>query len=269
MLRRVYFLPLDIADRLLGRSDEMFPPKSQIFVGSVDGFRRTGQLLANHLVDFGGLEPDQRVLEVGCGIGRLAVPLTSYLNERGSFEGLDIVESGITWCNEAIASKYPNFHFVLADVFNEEYNPTGHFKASEYRFPYGDGTFDWVILISVFTHMLPTDMEHYVTESERVLKPGGQLFATYFLINDESRRLMESGQGSNRFKYNRGSHWVVNEKVPELSVGYDEQYVRDFYKTYGLFAEMTIYHGGWCGRAPFWSPEPGLGDQDVVLATKR
>jgi SAM-dependent methyltransferase len=269
MLRRLYFLPLDVVDRLLGRVEEMVPPKSEIFAGSVDGFKRSGQTLVQRLIDFAGLEPASRILDVGCGMGRLAVPLTEYLHESGSYDGLDIVESGIRWCNTNIASKYPNFHFVLADVFNKEYHPKGHFKPSEYQFPYADETFDLVILISVFTHMLPDDMEHYVAEIGRVLKTGGRCFATYFLINDESRQLMQSGEASLRFKHDHGSHWLVNTKVPELSVGYDEQYARDVYERCGFSSEKTVYYGGWCGRPPFWSQASGLGDQDVVFTTKR
>ena len=47
-------------------------------------------------------------------------------------------------------------------------------KASEYTFPYEDGEFDVVVLTSVFTHMLPDDVAHYLDEIARVLKPGGR-----------------------------------------------------------------------------------------------
>jgi SAM-dependent methyltransferase len=265
-LRRLYFLPFDFADRLRGKQEEMVPPKSEIFTGSVDSFLRSGETLVQLLSDFAELRPSSKILDVGCGMGRLAVPLTRYLDEDGSYDGLDIVESGIKWCNENIAARHRNFHFSLADVFNAEYQPGGRAKASEYRFPYADETFDLVVLASVFTHMVPDEMEHYVTEVSRVLQRGGCCFATYFLINAESRRLMASGESSVRFKHNLDSHWLVSLRVPELSVGYDEEYVRNVYEKRGL--EKTIYYGGWCGRPPLWSQASGTGDQDVVLATK-
>jgi len=268
MLRRLYFLPLDLIDRVRGRRDDMVPAKSEIFTGSIDAFKRTGETLVQRLVEFGGLASDSSVLDVGCGMGRLAVPLAHNPDFNGSYHGLDIVASGIQWCNDNISSKHPNFEFTLADVYNKEYNPKGHFQASEYEFPYEDETFDLVVLVSVFTHMLPADMEHYVEEISRVLKKGGRCFATYFLINSESLHMMASGQSSVRFKHNLGSYWLVNTKVPELSVGYDESFVADLYKSCGLIAERNIHYGGWCGRAPFWSEESGLGDQDVVVATK-
>jgi ubiquinone/menaquinone biosynthesis C-methylase UbiE len=268
-LRKAYFFPLDVVDRIRGRRQDMVPPKAEIFTGAVEGFCASGETLEQRLIDLGGLTRDSKVLDVGCGIGRLAVPLTRFLDETGSYEGLDIVPSGIAWCNDNIASKFKNFRFTLADVFNKEYNPGGHLRASEYTFPYDDETFDLIVLISVFTHMLPTDMENYVSEISRVLNRHGRCFATYFLINEESSRLMHSGASSLIFNHHPGPHWLVTQKTPELSVGYDEPYVRDLFESSGLSTNEGIHYGGWCGREPLWSAGSGLGDQDIVLAMKR
>jgi SAM-dependent methyltransferase len=247
----------------------MVPPTSKIFTGGVGvgGFGRSGDRLVNQLAEFADIKPDSRILDIGCGIGRLAVPLTRYLDGAGSYEGLDIVPSGIHWCSENITPKYSNFRFTLADIYNREYNPGGHLAASMYHFPYEDETFDVAVLLSVFTHMLPPDMEHYLSEIARVLVKGGRCAATYYLINDESLRLIESGASSKRFKYRHDPYWLVSEEVPEFSVAYDEKYVRDRYRRYH-FMERRIYLGGWCGRPPFWSEESGPGDQDLVLVAK-
>jgi SAM-dependent methyltransferase len=265
-MRRLYFLPSDLIDRALGRRDDMVPPRSQIFTGSVDDFRASGMALVHRLVDFGGLTPDSKVLDIGCGMGRLAVALTSYLTRDGGYEGLDIVPSGISWCNDHIASRYPNFGFTLADVYNKEYHPNGRLKPSEYRFPYPDETFDLVVLASVFTHMLSADMEHYIAEISRVLKRGGRCYASYSLLNEESRRAMESGLSSLRFKHYEGPCWIVDDKVPELAVGYDEPYVRDLYEHHGLSAGYTTYYGSWSGR-PLLAEDARF-SQDIVLSTK-
>jgi SAM-dependent methyltransferase len=136
-----------------------------MFVGSVDNFEASGELLVRRLIEVAGLTPTSRVLDIGCGIGRLAVALTPYLDPQARYEGLDIVPSGIEWCTENITSRYPNFRFTLADVSNREYNPSGRLAPTEYRLPYADATFDLVVLTSVFTHMLPAEKEHYVTRS--------------------------------------------------------------------------------------------------------
>ena len=81
-------------------------------------------------------ESDFKVLDIGCGIGRMAAPLATFLSPEGSYDGTDIVKDGIDWCNEKINSKYPNFRFWLDDIYNSRYNPNGLYKASEYEFPF-------------------------------------------------------------------------------------------------------------------------------------
>jgi ubiquinone/menaquinone biosynthesis C-methylase UbiE len=267
-LRRAYFMPVDAVDRLRGRQEEMVPPKSQIFTGAVDGFKSSGEMLLQQLVTVGGLQPDSRVLDVGSGMGRLAVALTEFLSDQGSYEGLDIVESGIKWCQANISAGHPNFTFRVADVFNEEYNPRGSSRAASYVFPYEDESFDLAVLVSVFTHMPPEDMENYVVELLRVMKPGGRCWATYYLINEESERLMESGSSILRFQHESGPQWLVNKKAAALSVAYEESYVRELFGTSGPTADVTVLPGGWCGRESFWPGKTPLGDQDVVLTTK-
>ena len=272
ILRRAYFAPADLAQRLRGGGDVLAPPNAENFSGFAGAFTSSGHASIRQLADLAGLTPDSRVLDVGCGVGRLALPLTDYLSADGSYDGLDIVPSGIAWCNENIAARHPAFTFTLLDVCNQEYNPKGRLRASELRFPYADDAFDLVVLVSVFTHMLTEDMENYVAEISRVLREGGRCFATYYLINEESRALMEAGKGTLRFKHNSGALWSINGRVPELSVAYDESYVRELNEAAGLSVADGIRHGGWCGRAAasaFGLDKAALIDQDIVLATKR
>ena len=274
-LRKLYFLPSDLIERVLNDRDELVPPRSSIFTGSVDDFRSSGSALVRRLADSGYLTPESKVLDIGSGMGRVAVALISYRDGRGSYQGLDIVPSGIKWCSEKITSKYPNYVFTLADVFNKEYNPAGRLKASEYRFPFDDETFDLAVLGSVFTHMLPEDMRHYIAEISRVLKKGGTCCASYNLLDAESLRTMKAGLGAFRFT-RLGPHWVVDVNVPELAVAYEEDYARKLFEEHGL--SCTVHHGWWSGRTdtsrePPWfldqdDPDFRYFDQDYVIATK-
>jgi SAM-dependent methyltransferase len=266
-LRSAYLFPADVIEGIVGRPTGMVPPRSKMFVGSVGDFESSGELLVRRLIEVAGLTPESSVLDIGSGIGRLAVALTSSMAPEGRYEGIDIVPSGVHWCSESITPRYPTFRFTLADVFNGEYNPNGRVRPTEYRLPYPDATFDLVVLTSVFTHMLPAEKEHYVDEIARVLKPQGRCFATYLLLNPESRRLMEAGASDIRLKHAIGPCAVVDTKVPELAVGYDEDYVRSVYERRGLSTESGIYYGTWSGREPS-SRQAGLG-QDIVLTTRR
>jgi len=268
ILRKVYLLPVDLADRMLGRRDPGLPPKAERFTGGVHDFAASGRFLLEALGSVAGVTPSSQILDVGCGIGRLAVAMPGFLEANGGYEGIDIVPEGIEWCKQHIVGQHDNVHFTLADVYNKEYNPKGRVQPADYQFPYGDETFDVAVLVSVFTHMLPVDFDQYVGEIARVLKKKGRIFATYFVITPESLQLMSSGAGSVHFKYNLGSHWIQSKRVPELGVAYDERYLREVYSKHGLSDPPDTYLGRWCGRAGYWPPNSGLSDQDTVVATK-
>jgi len=261
IIRRIYFDVLDITDTLTFRRKRLTPPRRLIFVG--DGnFNKVGQEFLTYFRTLGGLKPDHRVLDVGCGIGRMAVPLTEYLTASGKYEGFDIVKGGIEWCQKKITPQYTHFHFHHADVYNKEYNPNGRFKASEYRFPYGDSSFDFIFLTSVFTHMLPDDLEHYMSEISRVMRPDAKCLITFFLLNEESISLIEAGRSTLPFS-SAGNYWTTNPEIPESAVAYDEKFIQALYGKYSLSIGEPIHYGSWCGRKKFFSY------QDIVIGVKR
>jgi len=262
ILRKMYLAPVDLADRLLGRHDPGLPSKAQIFTGGVLDFAASGRGTLETIRSVTDMNPSSHILDVGCGIGRLAIAMPEFLDANGGYEGFDIVPEGIEWCKQHIVGPHDNIHFTLADVYNKEYNPKGSRRPADYQFPYEDETFDVAVLLSVFTHMLPIDVDRYVGEIARVLKKNGQICASYCIITPESLRLMTSGRGFVHFKYNLGSHWIHSKRVPELGVAYEESYLRGIYSKHGLSDPPDIYFGWWCGRST------GLDAQDVVVATK-
>jgi SAM-dependent methyltransferase len=240
---------LDARDRFGKDSDPLVPPRRRQFVGQGD-FAEVGDEFLAHFVELAGLRPTQRVLDVGCGIGRMARPLTGFLDPaRGSYEGFDVNPDGIAWCQERYAGRHPNFRFHVADLFNGLYRPEGGQAAAEYRFPFADGEFDLVFATSVFTHLLERESDRYLAESARVLRPGGRLFATFFLLDDESRERLAAGDT-----------WMTFEAdTPEEAVAYDVAWLRERLDAHGLALE-TLRPGAWSGR------EDGLTFQDVTVA---
>jgi len=261
LIKNVVYYFVDCFDLLTGRRDPLTPPK-RIYFGGDGDFKQIGEEFLNYFITLANLQPNHKVLDVGSGIGRMAVPLTKYLNSNGVYYGFDIVPKGVAWCQKAISTRYSNFHFQLVDVYNKEYNPKGKYKASEFIFPFEANYFDFVFATSVFTHMLPADVDNYLNQISRVLKQGGSFLATFFLINDESQVLLTQKKSSLDFKYNFGEYLSIHKDVPEYAIAYYEEYVRELYKKHGLIIKEPIYYGSWCGRQQF------LSYQDIVIATK-
>ncbi len=243
---------------LTGRQDPLVPPDWLRGVGG--GFEKMGEKFFRFFVDYGGLAPDERVLDVGCGTGRMARPLTKYLTS-GTYDGIDIVEPSIKWCQRAYR-KHPNFQFHFTDIYNKMYNPAGKHLAAQYRFPFGDGSFDFVFLTSVFTHMLPADVENYLAEVARCLSPGGRRFATFYLHSPAALgHAQQSGQRLT-FAHELDGCRVQNPAVPEEAVAYPEPWVRALFRRHGLTIPGPVRHGLWGGN-----PE-AVTDQDIIIAGK-
>lgn len=258
-MRSIYYLPLDTLDLLLGRRDKFVPPRGMI-LSDYGFFKQIGEEFFGYFKDLAELKPNERVLDIGCGIGRMAVPLTKYLDRNGSYEGFDIVADGINWCSKKITPHHPNFNFQLADIFNSKYNPNGKYLASEYKFPYESESFDFIFLTSVFTHMLPDDVDHYFSEIRRVLKNGGRCLITFFLLNEESLQLVNDKKSTLNFKHDFGKYRVIDTHVQEAAICYDEALVLDLFHKYELKIRPPIHYGSWCGRPDF------LSYQDIIVA---
>jgi SAM-dependent methyltransferase len=227
-LRRAYDFLAFHAGVHTGERDPFLPPNWLHSVGDGE-YKETGEEFFRYFVDIAGLKPHERVLDVGCGTGRMARPLAEYL-KGGSYDGIDIVAPSIKWCQKTYAPRYPNFHFHFADIYNKAYNPAGTHQASEYRFSFENSSFDFVFLTSVFTHMLPPGMENYLAEVARVLRQGGRCLITYFLLTPDSLKLIEEKASSLTFRYELQGCRAQQKNVPEAAVAYDESRIRELYE---------------------------------------
>jgi hypothetical protein len=111
--------------------------------------------------------------------------------------------------------------------------------------------------------MLPADVERYVLEIARVLRPGGTLLASFFLINDDSLELIRSGRSTTLdFTIDHGSHRVNWEHEPEGAVAHLEDTVLRTLDEHGLQVSGGVHYGSWPGRPR------SLDYQDVLVATR-
>jgi ubiquinone/menaquinone biosynthesis C-methylase UbiE len=242
------------------RGDALIPPRGLSFVGGGD-FERVGNEFLGHFQELGGLQPTDRVLDMGCGIGRMAVPLLDYL-EGGSYAGFDVGKEMIGWCQGHITEARPDFEFTWASVYNRKYNPFGSIPAAEFRFPYPDALFDFAFATSLFTHLTLADARHYLSEAARVLRPGGTCLLTFFLLTSEAEREMESGRTAMRFEHEIEGGFTTSPKQPEEAIAYRVEAITDILGEVGLSLREPIHYGQWANH-------PGaVTGQDAVVAVR-
>ena len=145
-----------------------------------DRFLKTAQDEASRLVTSLGLSSSSRVLDVGCGVGRLAIGILSEVGDVREYRGVDVDERAIQWCRQYVERDHLRFRFVYLDVGNPRYNPSGQALMPGFRFPFPDRAFEIIYLYSVFSHMLEGDARLYLAEFHRLLIPSGRLFFTAF-----------------------------------------------------------------------------------------
>lgn len=234
------------------------PPRRLSFVGRGD-FERTGNEYLAHFRELGGLRPSDRVLDMGCGIGRMAIPLTRYLGS-GSYAGFDVGRAMIRWCRREITPRHPQFEFTWAPVYNQKYNPFGTVSATEFHFPYEDADFDFLFATSLFTHLVREETEHYLREAARVLRPGGACLLTFFLIDDHAEREMAAGHASFDFRHPISGGFTTDPSQPEEAIAYRVEDLREMLSAAGLEVREPIRFG-------LWSNHPdGPAGQDIVIA---
>jgi SAM-dependent methyltransferase len=112
-------------------------------------------VLAEHHLE---IEQFDSLLDFGCGCGRVIRHWKGVTPAR--IHGTDYNRQLVDWCRDSLP---------FADFETNGLEPP---------LPYGDGEFDFVYAISVFTHLTEDLQDVWMRELERVLRPGGVLLAT-------------------------------------------------------------------------------------------
>lgn len=243
---------MDLRIFVTGTRDPELPPHRYRQIGPGD-FRERGQWLAAILVR-NGLLPNDRVLDIGCGIGRVALGLTQVLSTQGRYEGFDVDARAIRWCAENLTPRHPNFHFTHANVATARHNERGT-ASTQYRFPWPDATFDFAFATSVLTHLEMDEAKHYVRETQRVLRPGGTFLATVFVDDGTPRKLA--------FPVDRGDHLLMAERNDGRGVAFKESSLGALFPA-DAWSDLHVQRGGWQSGGTF-----SVLTQDVLTARRR
>jgi SAM-dependent methyltransferase len=214
-------------------------------VGGGD-FYATGEAFFALFREAVDLQPDAAVLDIGCGAGRVAVPVCAFLGPDGRYAGFDIAPRALAFARAHVRGACA-MDFVHADLASTEYSRRGA-PASGYKFPCADGSVDAALATSLFSHILPDVAAHYLAEAGRVLKPGGRLMLTAFLVSPDDRKDLRSARlvlqpfGEAAF--------AADPRHPERAIGFDEAAFRGWAEAAGLTLRAAIHRGDWRAPAP-------------------
>jgi SAM-dependent methyltransferase len=138
------------------------------------------------------VDTDMRILDLGCGLGRSSTPFVDYLSGgRGHLVGVDVIERMAAFCRKVIGARYANASFYACAVpesyLNDQQreNPSRLLPIEEILVQHQP--FDLVIAFSVFTHLLPEEMDAYFSLFDRILTPDGRLVLTFLFLDEWTR----------------------------------------------------------------------------------
>lgn len=179
------------------------------------------------------------ILDFGCGCGRVVIPLSLRLKNRGKLFGSDIDPEAIAWCQRHIKG-----------VGGFEVNP--HKPPS----PFGDGQFDLIYGISVFTH-LPEAMQFaWLEDLHRICADGAHLVLTF-----HGERHYAKMEGPLRKKLDK--HGFAYSDAPKGTT----DGLPDFYQT--SFHKADYVRENWSRYFEVLEIKPEqVGTQDAVLLRK-
>ncbi len=265
-LRRYAYVclePLDYVARIVNGKKDFPPLHLRRYVGPLRTFEMSGAEFMVHLQTICNLQPRERVFDIGCGCGLMALHLLDFLDSQGGYAGVDVHKPSVTWCQRNIGDRYQNFEFAHIDFQNDVYNSRGVDRSSNFAFPFADQTFDCILLKSVFTHMRPEAVDCYLKEAARLLAPRGHCLATFFLLNEQQESLARRGLNRLQFNYGDAVWRYAQKNSPESAVAFNEDYVRELLRKNGLTLARPTLYGRWAGLPS------GLSFQDMMLLQRQ
>lgn len=156
------------AEKSIKIFDKWYKKEYGRYYGKADKLAKAGDYWGSLIKTFS----EKDILDVGCGIGTLACSI----GHLDGYVGIDINQDAIEFCKE----HWPG-DFYTIKYRNDYYTENGLANDVELYLPFKDENFNVAVLISVFTHMFMKDINIYLKELHRVLKPNGYILATFFV----------------------------------------------------------------------------------------
>lgn len=247
-----------IHDRISAEPNLVPPPELMRTEGitTLEEWFRRGEEWGTLLRAYGNISAAKAVLEIGCGLGDVALALRDVLPRSTEYEGLDAAREKIDFLRATMTPAYLNFRFTQAE------------GGGQHRLPYEDGRFDVIFAVSAFTHLLPEPASSVLKEAKRVLAPDGQIVLGMLLLDHYEPGRARSGTFQQaRFNIDhrfgqpsREEFRVGDAQDPTDVTAYASSYLAQLAGDAGLrFAHHSI-PGQWSGANPEW-----VGRLDLVV----
>lgn len=110
------------------------------------------------ILRWAGLRDGMRLVDLGCGSGRLAAALRQ--TAKIDYVGLDAIDPLLQYCRQ----KFPDYRFIHSTAMT---------------LPFADQSVDVVSAFAVLSHMLHSEAYLYLQDMFRVLKPGGRVVMSF------------------------------------------------------------------------------------------
>lgn len=211
------------------------------------------------------LKRDARIVDIGCGWGRLAAALAEHLDPDADYHGFDPKREHVRWAQVNLMPRHPAFNFHITNLANRIYNPAGTLRTTTFVVPFSTASRDLVVASALFAYLSPEELDCYAREAARILKPGGRLLATFYLLDDESRPLLTRLAPPLAFRFPEGPIVSSSPNGAGL-VAYDEAHVRAVLERHGFVLEATV-RGAW-RDAGEGSPGPARLREDAILGRR-
>ncbi len=132
-----------------------------------DEYARTAQQNVEILQETVGVEPDDEILEIGCGVGRVGTALAPLCRR---WVGADVSANMLGHARDRL-SAFDNVDLVELSGWDLA--------------PIPSSSLDVVYCMVVFMHLDEWERFAYVREAMRVLRPGGRLYVDNFNLRSE------------------------------------------------------------------------------------
>jgi SAM-dependent methyltransferase len=218
------------------------------------------------------IDSRSKLLDFGCGVGRVLLSVLKRVPEVGRITGFDILPQAIAFC-DTIARSFSQTSFELIQGRNEHYDrfiaKAGVSTAKSHASLQSQyaSEFTAAYAFSVFTHVEMADFRSLLKLLCNLLEPGGTLLFTAFLLTPFARHSILCGKTMLPLRDSvteaQGNILIANRADRLGFIAFDLGLVEQMVFDAGLII-THVEHGSWAGGNVYFSPSM----QDVIICRR-